>query len=131
MTMGIFECVLFLGMVGLIWMMLDLFGDNHYTDDTRQESASPDPHNSRHQPAQPSHASQGQQMMVFLPVALIERLRSAAYWTGDRPLVDLVAEAIEDLVTQMEETNEEGFHQSVSPLKREAMTRTALSGPLR
>jgi hypothetical protein len=45
--------------------------------------------------------------------------------------VDLVAEAIEDLVTQMEEINGETFPKLVSPLKREAMTRRALSGPLR
>jgi len=44
--------------------------------------------------------------------------------------VDLVAEAIEDIVTQMEEIDEEAFPQHVSPLKREAMTRRALSGPL-
>jgi len=47
------------------------------------------------------------------------------------PLVDLVAEVIEDIVTQMEEINGEAFSQPVSPLKREAMTRRALSGPLR
>ena len=36
--------------------------------------------------------------------------------------MDLVAEAIEDIVTQMEEINGETFPQRVSPLKREAMT---------
>ena len=68
--------------------------------------------------------------MVFLPAALTERLRNAAYWTGDRPLVDLVAKAIEDVVTQMEEVNGEALPQRVSPLKREATIRRALSSPL-
>jgi len=130
MTLGFIEWVLFLGMVGLIWMMLDLFGDDHYTDDTRQGNAWPDHQHGRHQPVLPLPRSQGQQVMVFLPAALIERLRNAAYWTGNPPLVNLVAEGIEDIVTQMEEINEEAFPQHESPLKREAMTRRVLSGPL-
>jgi hypothetical protein len=44
--------------------------------------------------------------------------------------VDLVAEAIEDIVIQMEEINDEAFPLHESPLKREAMTRRELSGPL-
>ena len=131
MTLGIIEGVLFLGMVGLIWVMLDIFAGNHHTDDKRQASVSPDYHTSMHRPVLPSRASQEQQVIVFLPAAVIERLRNAAYWRGNRPLVDLVAEAIEDIVIQMEEINGEAFPQHVSPLKQEAMTRRALSGPLR
>ena len=132
MTLGIIEGVLFLGMVGLIWVMLDIFAGNHHADDKRQASVSPDYHNNRiHQPVLPSSAMQKPEVIVSLPVALIERLRNAAHWTGDRPLVDLVAEAIEDIVTQMEEINGEAFPQPVSAFKREPMTRRALSGPLR
>ena len=131
MTLGIIEGVLFLGMVGLIWVMLDIFAGNHHTDDKRQASVSPDYHTSMHRPVLPSRGSQEQQVIVFLPAAVIERLRNATCWTGDRPLVDLVAEAIEDIVTQMEEINGEAFPQPVSAFKREAMTRRALSGPLR
>ena len=131
MTLGIIEGVLFLGMVGLIWVMLDIFPGNHHADDKRQASVSPDYHTSIHRPVLPSRASQEQQVIVFLPAALIERLRNATCWTGDPPLVDLVAEAIEDIVTQMEEINGEAFPQHVSLLKQEAMTRRALSGPLR
>ncbi|HSL02049.1 MAG TPA: hypothetical protein VK901_00745 [Nitrospiraceae bacterium] len=69
--------------------------------------------------------------MVSLSIALIERLRNVAHWTGDRPFVDLAAEAIEDIVTQMEEINGEAFPQPVSPLKLEVVTGRALSGPLR
>ena len=69
--------------------------------------------------------------MVFLPEALIERLRNAAYGKGNPPLADLVTQAIEDIVTQMEEVDGETFPKHVSPLKRGAMTRRALSGPLR
>jgi hypothetical protein len=131
MTLGIIEGVLFLGMVGLIWAMLDIFAGDHHADDKRQEAVSPAHLNSMHQPVLPSSAMQKPEMIVSLPAALIERLRNATCWTGDRPLVDLVAEAIEDIVTQMEEINGEAFPQTVSPLKQEAMTRRALSGPLR
>ena len=131
MTLGIIEGVLLMGMVGLIWMMLDISAGDHHADAKRQEDASPDHHDRMHQPVRPSPALQKPEVRVSLPAALIERLRVAEQWTGNRPLVDLVAEAIEDLVTQMEEVDGEAFPQHVSPLKREAMTRRALSGPLR
>ena len=70
-----------------------------------------------HQPVLQSSASQKQRVTLSLPTALIERLRNAVYWTGHRPLVGLVAEAIEDIVTQMEEVNGGVFPQRVSPLK--------------
>ena len=126
MTLGMIEGVLLMGMVGLIWMMLDISAN-----DKRQEDASPDHHHRMHQPVPPSPASRKEQVMVFLPAALIEPLRVAEQWTGNRPLVDLAAEAIEDIVTQMVEVNGEAFPQHVSPLKREVMTGRALSGPLR
>ena len=125
MTLGIIEGVLLMGMVGLIWMMLDISAD-----DKRQEDASPDHHDRMHQPLRPSPAFEKPAVMVSLPAALIERLRNAACWMGNPPLADLVAEAIEDIVTQMEEINGETFPQRVSPLKREAMTRRACSSLL-
>ena len=130
MTLGMIEGVLLMGMVGLIWMMLDIFSGDHHADDKRQENASPDRHDRIHQPLLPPPALQKPGVMVSLPAALIERLRNAAYWTGNPPLADLVAEAIEDIVTQMEEINGETFPQRVSPLKREAMTRRACSSLL-
>ena len=36
--------VLLMGLGGLLWAMLDFFGDDHHADDKRQESASPVPH---------------------------------------------------------------------------------------
>ena len=36
--------VLLMGLGGLLWAMLDFFGDDHHAEDKRQESASPDPH---------------------------------------------------------------------------------------
>jgi hypothetical protein len=69
-------------------------------------------------PVLPSSRSEKQRVTVCLPTALIERLRNAVYWTGHRALVDLVAGAIEDIVTQMEEVNGEAFPQRVTPLKR-------------
>jgi hypothetical protein len=74
--------------------------------------------NGMHQPMLPSPPSQKQRVTVSLPTSLIERLRNAVYWTEDRPLAGLVAEAIEDIVTQMEEVNGGAFPQRVSPLKR-------------
>jgi hypothetical protein len=131
MTLGIIEGVLCMGIAGLIWMMLDHFAGDHSAKDIRQEPGAPNHHDRMDTPGLPFPAQQKHEVLVSLPAALIERLRNASYWTGDPPLVDQVAEAIEDIVTQMEEINGEAFPQPVSPLKREAMTRRALSGPLR
>lgn len=111
-------------------MMLDIFSGNHQVDDQRQEDASPDHHDRMHQPVLPSPALQKPAVMVSLPAADIEHLRNATYWRGNPPLEDLVTQAIEDSVTQMEEINRETFPQRVSPLKREAMTRRARSSLL-
>lgn len=130
MTLGMIEGVLLMGMVGLIWMMLDISTGDHHAGDKRQEDASPGHHHRIHQPLRPSPALQKPEVMVFLPAALIERLRNTAYRKENPPLTDLVTQAIEDIVTQMEEINGETFPQRVSPLKREAMTRRALSSLL-
>ena len=130
MTLGVIAGVLLMGMVGLIWMMLDIFVGDDHADDKRQEDASPDHHHRMHQPLRPSPALEKPEVMVSLPAALIERLRNAAYWRGNPPLADLVTQAIEDIVTQMEEIKGETFPQRVSPLKREAMTRRARSSLL-
>ena len=130
MTLGMIEGVLLMGMVGLIWMMLDISAGDHHADDKRQEDTSPNHHHRMHQPVRPSPALEKPEVMVSLPAALIERLRNAAYWTGNPSLAGLVAEAIEDIVTQMEKINGETFPQRVSPLKREAMTRRACSSLL-
>lgn len=58
-----------------------------------------------------------QRITFSLPAPLIERLRNAVYWTGNRPLVSLVEEALEALVAEMEEVNREAFPQRLSPLK--------------
>ena len=74
--------------------------------------------NGMHHPLLPSPPSQNQRVTVSLPTPLIERLRNAVYWTEDLPLAVLVAEAVKDIVTQMEEGNGGAFPQRVSPLKR-------------
>jgi hypothetical protein len=74
--------------------------------------------NGMHQPLLPSPPSQNQRVTVSLPMPLIERLRNAVYWTEDLPLAGLMAKALEDIVTQMEEANGGAFPQRVSPLKR-------------
>jgi ferredoxin-NADP reductase len=58
-----------------------------------------------------------QKITFSLPTPLIERLRNAVYWTGDRSLASLVEEALVALVTEMEEINQEAFPQRLSPLK--------------
>jgi len=73
--------------------------------------------NGMHQPMRQPRPSQKQRVTVSLPAPLIERLRNAVYWTKDRPLASLVAEAIEDIVTQMEEVNGGAFPPRVFPLK--------------
>jgi hypothetical protein len=74
--------------------------------------------NGMHHPMLQSLPSEKQRVTVCLPTALIERLRNAVYWTGHRSLVALVAEAIEEIVTQIEEVNGGAFPQRMSPLKR-------------
>ena len=130
MTLGMIEDVLLMGMVGLIWMMLDISTGDHHAGDKRQEDASPDHHYRMHQPLRLSPALEKPEVMVSLSAALIERLRNAAYWRGNPALADLVTHAIEDSVTQMEEIKGETFPQCVSPLKREALTRRARSSLL-
>lgn len=65
----------------------------------------------------PLHPSPKQKITFSLSASLIERLRNAVYWTGNRPLASLVEEALEALVTEMEEVNREAFPQRLSPLK--------------
>jgi hypothetical protein len=74
--------------------------------------------NRMHHPLQPSPPSQNQRVTVSLPIPLIERLRNAVYWTEDLALAGLMAKALEDIVTQMEEANGGAFPRRVSPLKR-------------
>ena len=130
MTLGIIEGVLCMGIAGLIWMMLDHFAGDHSAKDIRQEPGVPNHHDRMNQPVLPSPAPQKHEVLVSLPATLIERLGNAASWTGDPPLADLVAEAIEDIVTQMEEINGETFPQRVSPLKRETMAGVGCSSLL-
>lgn len=73
--------------------------------------------NGTHHAVMPSRPSPKQKITFSLPTPLIERLRNAVYWTGNRPLASLVEEALEALVTEMEEVNRETFPQRLSPLK--------------
>jgi hypothetical protein len=64
-------------------------------------------------PTRPSR----QRLTVFLPLPLIERLRNAVYWTGERPLAQIIAEAVNDAVCEMEHANGGVFPQRLSALK--------------
>src|SRR5215467_4910330 len=69
--------------------------------------------------ASPSHAeSRKQRVTITLPVALLERLRNAVYWTGHGPLARLIVDALDDAVTSMEQSNGQPFPQRLTPLKR-------------
>ena len=58
MTVGMIEGVALMGMVGLIWVMLDIFVGDDHADDKRQEDASPDHHHRMHLPMRPAPVSQ-------------------------------------------------------------------------
>ena len=75
-----------------------------------------------------SSHSEKQRITISLPTPLIERLRNAVDWTGHRPLVALVADAIEDIVAQMEEVNGGAFP-NVLPPEGRAPTRTTRPSP--
>ena len=62
--------------------------------------------------------SRKQRVTITLPISLLERLRNAVYWTGHGPLARLIADALDDAVTQMETSNGQTFPQRLSPLKR-------------
>ena len=59
-----------------------------------------------------------QRVTITLPVALLERLRNAVYWTGHGTLARLMTDALDDAVTQLEETNGQAFPQRLAPLRR-------------
>lgn len=73
--------------------------------------------NGTRHPVMSSRPSPKQKITLSLPTSLIERLRNAVYWTGERPLAGLVEEALETLVAEMEEVNREAFPPRLSPLK--------------
>ena len=62
--------------------------------------------------------SRKQRVTITLPVALLERLRNAVYWTGHGPLARLISDALDDAVTNMEQSNGQPFPQRLAPLKR-------------
>src|SRR5512132_3104066 len=59
-----------------------------------------------------------QRVTITLPVALLERLRNAVYWTGHGPLARLISDALDEAVTNMEQSNGQRFPQRLAPLKR-------------
>lgn len=71
-----------------------------------------------------------QRVTVFLPAPLIERLRNAVYWTGNRPLAQIVTDAIEDAVTDMEHANGGVFPARLAPLKPGRPRRALTSKPV-
>lgn len=59
-----------------------------------------------------------QRVTITLPVDLLERLRNAVYWTGHGTLARLIADALDDSVSQIERSNGGPFPQRLAPLKR-------------
>lgn len=60
---------------------------------------------------------QTQRLTVCLPTPLLERLRNAVYWTEQRTMARVIAEAIEDAVTELEHRNGGPFPARLAPLK--------------
>ena len=84
---------------------------------TLPETIHPKPNGST--PLTPSSSrSRKQRVTITLPVTLLERLRNAVYWTGHGPLARLIADALEDAVSQMEQCNGQEFPKRLAPLKR-------------
>ena len=59
-----------------------------------------------------------QRVTITLPIALLERLRNAVYWTGHGPLAQLITDALTSAVTGLEHTHGSTFPQRLTPLKR-------------
>lgn len=55
---------------------------------------------------------------ITLAEDLLERLRNAVYWTGHGTLARLIADSLDDAVTQMEQANGGTFPARLAPLKR-------------
>ena len=58
-----------------------------------------------------------QRMTVLLPTPLIERLRNAVYWTEQHTLARIIADVVEDAVTELEHSNGGMFPPRLAPLK--------------
>ena len=71
-----------------------------------------------------------QRLSVFLSASLLERLRNAVYWTQHRPLAQIIADAIEDAVTEMEQSNGAVFPPRLAPLKAGRPKRVRLTTPV-
>jgi len=80
---------------------------------------------SRREPA----SQRRQRLSVFLSASLLERLRNAVYWTQDRPLAQIIADAIEGAVSEMEESNGGEFPARLAPLKAGRPRRVRLAKP--
>jgi hypothetical protein len=65
----------------------------------------------------PAAVRRRQRLTIFLPAALIERLRNAVYWTEQRTMAQIIVEAVEDAVTALERTNGGPFPARLAPLK--------------
>lgn len=70
-----------------------------------------------------------QRLTVLLPTSLLDRLRNAVYWTGTRPLAQIIGDAIEQAVAHMEQANGGAFPQRLAPLKPGRPRRASPSKP--
>ena len=68
-------------------------------------------------PASPN-PQRKQRVTITLPSALLERLRNAVYWTGHSTLAHLIADSLDEAVTEMEQQHGGPFPARLSPLKR-------------
>lgn len=59
-----------------------------------------------------------ERVTITLPVALMDRLRNAVYWTSSPPLAQVITRAIHHAVESMERTRGSAFPTRLGPLKR-------------
>jgi hypothetical protein len=64
-----------------------------------------------------SGARRRHRLTIFLPPSLIERLRNAVYWTEQRTMAQIIVDAVEDAVSELEGANGGVFPARLAPLK--------------
>ena len=77
----------------------------------------PSPLNGGAPPHRPVSLRRRHRLTIFLPASLIERLRNAVYWTEQRTMAQIIVDAVEQAVTELEQANGGPFPTRLTPLK--------------
>ncbi len=74
-------------------------------------------HVTQNSPLTPDALQGNERITVALPKSLVERLRNAVYWTENRTMARVIADAVEDAVSEMEQANGGVFPARLKPLR--------------